>query len=138
AHFAKANKERSKTLLDPIRTGRFFLEADDAIQWVASKPIRKALCNGEPCGYDRLEAILPVLQDLDDWTLDSLESTIEAWAEAHAEGNLGKAAQPIRVAVSGGPISPPIYDTLVILGKASSLRRIERCLAERATVCPTA
>ncbi|MDG2422467.1 MAG: glutamate--tRNA ligase [Phycisphaerales bacterium] len=138
AHFARANKERSKTLFDPIRTGGFFLEDDESITWEAIKPVRKALCNGEPCGYDRLEAILPVLKDLEDWTVSSLETVIENWAEANAEGNLGKVAQPIRVAVSGGPISPPIYDTLVILGKSSSIRRIERCLAARETLCPTA
>ncbi len=137
AHFARANKERSKTLLDPIRTGGFFLEDDDAITWEAIKPVRKALCNGEPCGYERLDAILPVLRDVENWTIETLESTIEAWAADHAEGNLGKVAQPIRVAVSGGPISPPIYDTLVILGKDSSIRRIERCLEARDTLCTT-
>ena len=67
-----------------------------------------------------------------------MESLIESWAEAHAEGNLGKVAQPIRVAVSGGPVSPPIYDTLVILGKDASIRRMERCLSHREALCPTA
>ena len=52
------------------------------------------------------------------------------------QGNLGKVAQPIRVAVSGGPVSPPIYDTLVILGRDASLRRMERCLAARDSLCP--
>jgi glutamyl/glutaminyl-tRNA synthetase len=31
--------------------------------------------------------------------------------------------------VSGGTVSPPIFDTLAILGKASTLRRIERAIA---------
>ena len=137
SHFARANKERSKTLLDPIRTGGFFLQSDDDITWESIKPVRKALCNGDPCGYERLEAILPVLRSLEDWTVSGLESAIDEWAAAHADGNLGKVAQPIRVAVSGGPISPPIYDTLVILGKDSSLRRMERCLEQRSVLCPS-
>jgi hypothetical protein len=33
--------------------------------------------------------------------------------------------------VSGGTVSPAIFDTLVILGRDATLRRIERCLASR-------
>ena len=39
-------------------------------------------------------------------------------------------AQPLRVAVSGGGVSPPIDLTLRILGKASTLARIDRCLSQ--------
>jgi glutamyl-tRNA synthetase len=42
---------------------------------------------------------------------------------------LGKVAQPIRVAISGNTISPPIVETLEFLGKAATLRRIDRCIA---------
>jgi glutamyl-tRNA synthetase len=41
---------------------------------------------------------------------------------------LGKVAQPIRVAVSGTMVSPPIFETLTFLGKETTLRRITRCL----------
>jgi glutamyl-tRNA synthetase len=44
---------------------------------------------------------------------------------------MGKVAQPIRVAVSGGTVSPAIYDTLVLLGKDKTLARIRRTLALR-------
>jgi hypothetical protein len=37
----------------------------------------------------------------------------------------------LRIAVSGGVISPAIFDTLAILGKKATLARIERCLAMR-------
>jgi glutamyl-tRNA synthetase len=47
----------------------------------------------------------------------------------HTEGNLGKVAQPLRIAVSGGTVSPPIFDTLAILGRESTLSRIRRCVA---------
>jgi len=42
---------------------------------------------------------------------------------------LGKVAQPIRVAVSGGTVSPPIDVTLEILGQATTLERLERAIA---------
>jgi len=38
-------------------------------------------------------------------------------------------AQPIRVAVSGGSVSPPIDQTLAILGRAETLARLERAIA---------
>jgi glutamyl-tRNA synthetase len=42
---------------------------------------------------------------------------------------LGKVAQPIRVAVSGGTVSPPIDVTLEILGRETTLQRLDRALA---------
>jgi glutamyl-tRNA synthetase len=42
---------------------------------------------------------------------------------------MGKIAQPIRVAVSGGTVSPPIDVTLEVLGREVTLARLERALA---------
>ncbi len=42
---------------------------------------------------------------------------------------LGKVAQPIRVAVSGGSVSPPIDVTLEILGRDTTLQRLDRAIA---------
>ena len=129
--FALANKDRSKTFRDPIDSGRFFIEPDDVIDWPASKPVRKALCKGAPNGFDRLVAVRDLLASAEPWTPEHLESMLTTWAEANCEGNLGKIAQPIRVAVSGGPVSPPIFDTLDILGRDATIGRIDRCLAAR-------
>ena len=63
-----------------------------------------------------------------DWTIAGLEAAVQAHSEK-TQGNLGKLAQPVRVAVSGGAVSPPIFDTIAFLGKASTLARIDRCLA---------
>ncbi len=129
--FARSNKERSKTLADPVRTGMFFIRSASDILWPDVKGVRKALCKGAPCGYERLEAIRPTLASLDGWTADSLEATVSAWAEEHCDGKLGSVAQPLRVAVSGGTVSPPIFDTLAILGHDEVMDRIDRCLANR-------
>ncbi|MDP6600822.1 MAG: glutamate--tRNA ligase [Phycisphaerales bacterium] len=129
--FARSNKERSKTLADPVRTGMFFVRPASEIQWPNVKGVRKALCKGSPCGYERLEAVRPVLALLDAWTTPSLEATVSAWAQEHCDGKLGMVAQPLRVAVSGGTVSPPIFDTLAILGQDEVMDRIDRCLANR-------
>jgi glutamyl-tRNA synthetase len=48
---------------------------------------------------------------------------------AEREVPLGKVAQPLRVAVSGGAVSPPIDVTLEILGRATTLERLDRAIA---------
>ena len=110
------------------------LQSDDEITWPMSKAIRKALCKGEPTGFSRLAAVRDLLAAASPWEPEHLEYILTTWAEANCDGNLGKVAQPIRVAVSGGPISPPIFDTLEILGKDAVLNRIDRCLASEATM----
>jgi hypothetical protein len=60
--FAMANKERCKTLREPLLSGRFFVLDDDAITWPDVKGVRKALVKGEPSGYDRLEAVRATLE----------------------------------------------------------------------------
>ena len=42
---------------------------------------------------------------------------------------LGRVAQPVRVAVAGGSVSPPIDATLAILGREEALARLERAIA---------
>ncbi len=123
-----ASRERSKTLDEPFRTNRFLVAADDEITWTVSKPVRKAMFKGEPTGLALLESILPSLEASEAFDAATLEATITAFAEARADGNLGRIAQPLRIAVSGGPISPPIFDTLAILGRESVVARIRGCL----------
>jgi glutamyl/glutaminyl-tRNA synthetase len=128
---ARANQARSKTLENQIASSRFFIMSDDEITYEQSKSVEDALSKGSPCGYDHLEAVLQILRGLDAWTIQSIEAAVKQYADAHADGKLGKVAQPLRIAVSGGTISPAIFDTLAILGKDSTLRRIERCLSLR-------
>ena len=41
---------------------------------------------------------------------------------------LGKVLQPLRVATTGSTVSPPLFETLVVLGKDRTLRRIDAAL----------
>jgi glutamyl-tRNA synthetase len=41
---------------------------------------------------------------------------------------LGKLAQPVRVAVTGTTVSPPLFETIALLGKEKTLRRIDAAL----------
>lgn len=127
--FARTNQTRSKTLESQLGPSRFFLAADDAIEYEQGKTVTEALAKGSPCGYDHLAALIPVLEAVGSWTVIEIEAAVKVYADAHAAGKLGKVAQPLRIAVSGGTVSPAIFDTLVILGKRSTLNRIQRCLS---------
>ena len=137
ANFAllmKACQERSKTLDDPFRSNGFLLVADDALAFSDDKNVRKALgvgaapADGSKTGLDHLRALRGVLSGLPDWTQPALEGAANAYAAEHAQGKIGAVAQPLRIGVSGGTVSPPIWDTLVLVGRASALRRIDRCI----------
>jgi len=78
-------------------------------------------------------AALPLLEDFqaeaaklanDEWNEERLEAAFEGVCARH-EVKLGKLAQPVRVAVTGGPISPGIYETLVVIGRERCLERLQ-------------
>lgn len=123
-----ASHQRSKTLADPFSSNQFLLEADEAIAWQVTKAIRKAMFRGEPTGLELLRKIRGPLASLEQFSVSAIAEAIEVFAEANSEGNIGRIAQPLRIAVSGGTVSPPINDTLAILGKDSTIARIDRCL----------
>ncbi len=62
----------------------------------------------------------------------ALEAAFRDAAAAQGLG-LGKLAQPVRVAVTGTTVSPPLFDTIVLLGREESLARIDAALARIGT-----
>ena len=133
--FASANHERSKTFYDAVVTSKFLIDHDDEISWIDSKPVKKALLKGGVTGLSRIPAIISALSSLETWNAETIDACLHLLADELAEGALGKVAQPIRIAVAGGPVSPPIGDTLVLLGKEATLRRLSRCLEHFSAIC---
>ena len=77
---------------------------------------------------------LPALRDirarlalLNDWSAPAVHGALEAAAAALGL-KLGKVAQPVRVAVSGSGVSPPMDVTLEVLGRELSLARLDRAI----------
>ena len=127
ARFARAYQPRARTLGEPARIGGFFLVSDDELRHDADA-IERVLARNDGEGAGVIQALRQKLDALASWTAEAINGVL---AELAAERNLGmkKVAQPLRVAVSGGTVSPPIDQTLLILGKASTLARIDRCVA---------
>jgi glutamyl-tRNA synthetase len=82
-----------------------------------------------------LAALRQGLADLPDWDEPAIHQAVVATAEAF-ELKMGKLAQPLRVAVTGGVVSPPIDVTLRLLGRERVLQRIDRCLEYLASRAP--
>jgi glutamyl-tRNA synthetase len=63
-----------------------------------------------------------------DWDAAALKSTMEA-VMAPFDVKLGKAQAGTRVAVTGRTVGPPLFETLEVLGRDETLRRLEAALA---------
>lgn len=128
--FARAYQPRSRTLADPVIQGAFFLADDGAIAYdFEPKNVRKVMAKGKPNGFDTLRELRPMLADLPEDDFGTAAHELIQRLAAERQMNMGKLAQPLRVAVSGGTVTPPIDATLNILGKHSTLARIDLCLA---------
>jgi glutamyl-tRNA synthetase len=122
AEVVRCQQERAKTLVEMAHNSRFFfVEFAD----YEEKAARKNL-NAETLPV--LEALRAELAGLPDWTAESVHNAVEGLAE-RAGLKLGKVAQPLRVAVAGCGISPPIDRTLALLGRERTLARVDRALA---------
>ena len=106
---------------------RFLFMQDDQIE-LQPEAVEKVLKKNENQGANALREILPILSGLNSWTAHEIEQAVKGYCDRTQLG-LGKVAQPIRVAVSGSTVSPPIFETLEFLGKPSTIARIEKCLA---------
>lgn len=113
-----------RTFADIDHKAGFIFISDEAVVYDPAA-VKKVLEKG---GFDILRIVLPSLEALEPWTAEALQKLLDDVCAAQAVG-MGKVAQPIRVAVSGNTVSPAIYDTLVLLGKAGTLNRIRRALA---------
>lgn len=115
-------RERSETLRPMAEQARFFLS--DAIERDA-KASAKHL---KPALRAPLEDLTRRLEALPAWDVASLEAAFQETLAAHEGLKLGKLAQPVRVAVTGSAASPPIYDTLEILGAKRTVARLKDAL----------
>lgn len=74
-----------------------------------------------------LKRIRDVLAALPEWTKEGIARAIEDVA-ASFELNMGKLGQPLRVAVTGGPVSPPIDTTVWLVGRDRTLTRLDAAI----------
>ena len=118
----KAQRERCKTLLDMAKSSAFFYRDFDVYD---PKAAQKNLTADSAL---LLQDLRESLDALPVWDKESIHSSVESMAQ-DAGVKMGAVAQPLRVAVSGTTVSPPIDITLSLLGKIKTLERIDRAVA---------
>src|SRR5512145_2989499 len=102
-------KGRAKTLKELV---------DGAAFLIATRPLSlddkaaKALDAGARA---LLAGLLPQLEAAPDWQASALEAVVRAFSEAHG-AKLGSVAQPLRAALTGKAVSPPVFDVMAALG----------------------
>jgi glutamyl-tRNA synthetase len=114
-------KERMKTLRDVVDLLRFLFSDDITANEKAAGILAKA-----PPGY--LQQAAAALQDLPRWNAETITEALDSLAKA-AGLNRTKGWQPIRAAVTGSNISPPLPESLELLGRDRTVARLRAAAA---------
>jgi nondiscriminating glutamyl-tRNA synthetase len=115
-------KEKMKTLADFVTFTDFFFMPVEFEEKALEKLQSDALAPAA------LDVAATVLKELEPFTAESLEKQLRQVAE-ESDMKLGKFLQPVRIAVSGKLVTPGMFETLAVLGKEESLKRIEAARA---------
>ena len=116
--------EGARTLADIEHKCKFLFVADDRIEF-DERAVQKVLLKDN--GLAMLKLVRDELAAMPELTEQSIEDMLRSLANQNNVG-LGKVAQPLRVAITGSTISPPIFDSVQMLGKPKTLARIDNTL----------
>ena len=124
-------RERAKTLVELVEFASFYLNDDIAIDPKAAAKFLKP---------EIAEPLAAAADELDALAADFTEASIQAAFErvlARFNLKLGQLAQPVRVALTGGTVSPGIYEVIAVLGRARTVARLRNAISlAQATVPP--
>lgn len=116
-----AQRERVKTLRELAEKSRYFFED---FQEYDKEAYDK---NITPEVIDALKWLRVALESLSTWTKENIHQAVNDTA-TRLGLKLGKIAQPLRIAVTGNTISPPIDITLSLMGKKKVLERLDKII----------
>ena len=110
-------KERAKTVRELIDGSQFLFAArplilDDKAQKLIDANAKTAIA-----------ALHSRFSKLAEWTASALEAEVRKYAE-DSGSKLGQVAQPLRAALTGRSVSPPVFDVMAVLGRGESLARL--------------
>ena len=122
AFLAEVQRDRARTIVEMAEKSRFAFEDRDGFE---ERAARKHL---RPVALEALEAVRARLGAVARWEPALLHAAVTECAESLSL-NLGKVAQPLRVALTGATASPAIELTLQMVGREAALSRIDRAIA---------
>jgi len=114
-------QERAKTLVELVDTAHYYL-AEEII--FDEKAAKKFLTRESAAP---IASLMQKLSALGDFTEAAIERAFTQTLEEHGL-QMGALAQPVRVALTGGTVSPGIHDVIAVLGKERTIRRLQSAL----------
>jgi len=120
---------RAKTLVELVELAHFYLS--DAIA-LDAKATSKFLT---PATFPLLRRLRARLVTLSRWTEREIELVFTGLMEEE-QLKLAQLAQPVRVALTGGTVSPGIFEVMAVLGKERTLARLDRVFTASAASPP--
>jgi glutamyl-tRNA synthetase len=114
-------QERAKTLVELVEMAHFYLSDDIRYD---DKAAKKFFTSEIRAPLSELIEKLDAAKDFDE---KSIETAFTEVLQRH-NLQLGKLAQPVRVALTGTTVSPGIYEVLAVLGKERAMKRLREGL----------
>ncbi len=118
------HQKRARTLREMAEQMRYYFADDVAVEY-EDDAVRKHL-KGEELA-DRLRELHDTLAAIKPFDVVSAEAALRKLAEQHNIG-AGKLIHPLRLALTGRAVSPPVFDVAAVLGKERTLRRLSRLI----------
>ncbi len=114
-------QERAKTLVELVDLAAYYLRDEIAIEpQAAAQHLRTA-------NPEAMRDLCAALAALPTWTAESIQPAFES-VLGRWQLPLGKLAQPVRVALTGGAVSPGIFEVAEVIGRERVLARLDRAL----------
>jgi len=115
-------RERIKLLADAVEMTDFFF-VEGKLDYAAETLLGKKFAGDAPGAAAALEAVLDRAEAVEPWEHEPLEAAIRPLAE-ELSLKAGDLFGLIRVAVSGKTVSPPLFETMAVLGRERTLERL--------------
>lgn len=130
---ARAVKPRAKTLRDGVKAAAFLLRSDTATGFEAAAA-EKHLLASDRAGLKLLRSVRERFESVGEteWNAELLHALIEQVGQQAGTG-MGPVSQAVRIAIAGTGVSPPLGESLAVLGRRSALVRIDACLLKFGT-----
>jgi glutamyl-tRNA synthetase len=117
-------QERVSTFVEGARMLSFLFVAEEQFH---IDPAERAKTLDE-AGAEVVRAAVEVLEDVDSWTTSAIETALRERLVEQLGLKPRHAFGPVRVAVTGARVSPPLFESMELLGRERSLMRLRAAL----------
>ena len=117
----EVQRHRARTLVEMADKSRFIYREPETYALKAAKQHLRGVA------LPVLKRLQEQLRDLREWNVETTQGAVESVA-GELQIKMGKVAQPLRVAVTGASASPAIGQTLALVGRGKTLRRLAKAI----------